>query len=212
MWKRNRGRIAVSSLAALLPSVIGLILWRRLPELVPVHFNFSGQADNWAGRPFAVFALPGFFFICQLVCAFAILHDPKGENIGGKMISILLWVLPVTSMAVGMCIYASALNLKVDVAVICMTMLGVLHIVLGNVMPKLRHNYTIGIKTPWTLSDPENWYHTHRVAGWSMVTAGVLILAAALWMSPWLLLLLTVAAVILPIVYSFVYYRRHSGQ
>lgn len=212
MWKRNRGRIAVSSLAALVPSVIGLILWRRLPELVPVHFNFSGQADNWAGRPFAVFALPGFFFICQLVCVFAILHDPKGENIGGKMISILLWVLPVTSMVVGMCIYASALNLKVDVAVICMTMLGVLHIVLGNVMPKLRHNYTIGIKTPWTLSDPENWYHTHRVAGWSMVTAGLLILAAALWMSPWLLLLLTVAAVILPIVYSFVYYRRHSGQ
>lgn len=212
MWKRNRARIAVTSLVTLLPSIIGLILWQRLPELVPVHFNFSGQPDNWAGRPFAVFGLPGFFFICQLVCAFAILHDPKGENIGGKMISILLWVLPVTSMVVGMCVYAAALNLKVDVAVICMTMLGVLHIVLGNVMPKLSHNYTIGIKTPWTLSDPENWYHTHRVAGWSMVTAGVLILAAALWMSPWLLLLLTVAAVVVPIVYSFVYYRRHGGQ
>lgn len=209
MWRQNKVKITVTSLVTLLPGLIGLILWERLPELMPVHFNFSGQADNWAGRPFAVFALPGFFFLCQIICAFAILHDPKGENIGGRIVGILLWVLPVVSLVTSICIYAYALNMQINISFICISLVGVIQIVLGNIMPKLRHNYTVGIRTAWTLSDPENWYHTHRVAGWSMVASGVLMLATSLCMSPWLMLVLTVAAAGVPVVYSFLYYRRH---
>ena len=211
MWKQNKARIIATTLALLLPSAIGLILWQRLPELMPIHFNFNGVADNWAGRPFAVFAMPGFFLICYLICIFAMLHDPKGDNIGGRLISILMWVMPVTSLIVSICIYAYALNMPINISFICISLIGVVNILLGNVMPKIRHNYTVGIKTAWTLADPENWYHTHRVAGWSSVTAGVLILATALCMSVWLMLALTTAAIAVPVIYSFVYYKRHKS-
>ena len=210
MWRQNKAKVIITSLATLLPSLIGLILWHKLPELVPIHFNFRGVVDDWAGRPVAVFALPGFFLACQIVCAVAMLHDPRKENTGGKVISILLWVLPVTSIVTCMCIYATALNVQINIAVVCFSLLGVLHIVMGNILPKLRHNYTIGIRTSWTLASQENWHHTHRVAGWSMVITGVIILASALWMNTWLILILLTADVGIPIVYSFVYYKRHG--
>lgn len=210
MWKQNRGKIAVTSLVTLLPCLIGLLLWRRLPELVPIHFNFNGVADDWAGRPFAVFALSGFFFVCHIICTFAVLHDPKGENIGAKLISIILWIMPLTSLVTCMCIYAYALNMQINIAVICIWLVGVMQIVMGNVMPKLRHNYTIGIKTAWTLADPENWYHTHRVAGWTMVIGGVVLLTSSLWPSLWLLVAVTVLSCGIPVVYSFVYFKRHG--
>lgn len=210
MWKQNRGKIAVTSLVTLLPCLMGLLLWQRLPELVPIHFNFNGVADDWAGRPFAVFALPGFFFVCHIICTFAILHDPKGENIGGKLISIILWIMPLTSLVTCMCIYAYALNMQINIAVICIWLVGAMQIVMGNVMPKLRHNYTIGIKTAWTLADPDNWYHTHRVAGWTMVIGGVVLLASSFWPNLWVLVAVTVLSCGIPVAYSFVYFKRHG--
>lgn len=211
MWRQNRGKLIATILVLLLPSAIGLILWQRLPELIPTHFNFSGVADDWSGRPFAVFALPGLFLLFHFICIFAMFHDPKSENIGDRLISILMWVMPVTSLIVSICIYAYALNMPINISFIFISLIGVVNILLGNVMPKLRHNYTIGIKTAWTLADPENWYHTHRVAGWSLVAAGVLILATSLCMSVWLMLALTTASVVVPIIYSFVYYKRHQA-
>lgn len=212
MWKQNRVKVIVTTMVTLLPCVIGLILWQRLPERMPIHFNFSGVADGWESKPFAVFALPGFFCVCQIICIFTMIHDPKGANIGGKIISVLLWVVPVLSLVTGVCIYAYALDIRINISIVCMSLLGVLYIVMGNLMPKLRHNYTVGIKTSWTLADPDNWYHTHRVAGWSWVISGVIMLAAALWMSVWMMLALMASATAAPVIYSFIYYRRHRGE
>ena len=96
------------------------------------------------------------------------------------------------------------LNMQINISFIYITLIGIIQIVLGNLMPKLRHNYTVGIKISWTLADPENWYHTHRVAGWSCVISGVLILATSLLMSPWLMHILVTAGIAEPIVYSFI--------
>lgn len=212
MWKQNRGKIILTSLATLLPCLIGLILWPRLPEQMPIHFDFSGTADGWNSKPFAVFAIPGFLFACHIICTLAMLYDPKGENIGRKIISVLMWVMPVVSVTTSMCIYAYALNVQINVTTIFMSLMGVLNIVMGNMMPKLRHNYTVGIRTSWTLADPENWYHTHRVGGWAWVITGIIMLAASLWMSICLLLVLLAAATAVPVVYSFVYYKRHGEK
>src|SRR3981081_2785044 len=50
-------------------------------------------------------------------------------------------------------------------------------VVLGNVMPKLPRNGVVGIRTPWTLSDPAVWERTHRLAGYLFMAAGLVILA-----------------------------------
>lgn len=211
MWRQNRVKILITSLVTLLPCLVGLILWPRLPELMPIHFNFSGVADGWESRQFAIFALPCFFLVCHLICMFAMLHDPRGVQLGGKVVAIFMWFMPVTSLIVGICMYANAMNIKINISVIFICFIGLINIVLGNILPKVKPNSSVGIRTVWTVADSENWYHTHRLGGWILVITGVALLTASLWITPWLMLVLVIIAMLVPIVYSFVYYKRHGA-
>lgn len=65
---------------------------------------------------------------------------------------------------------------RLSVGRITMVLLGILLMWLGNMMPKLKSNYYMGIKTPWTLSDEDIWFRTHRLGGKTMFAAGAMLL------------------------------------
>lgn len=50
-------------------------------------------------------------------------------------------------------------------------LVGALFIAMGNMFGKIRPNYTLGIRTPWTLADAQVWDKTHRFAGRLFVIA-----------------------------------------
>lgn len=56
--KHEKKRLILTTVICLLPIMAGLVLYSRLPERVPTHFDFSGTPDGWSSRPFAVFGLP----------------------------------------------------------------------------------------------------------------------------------------------------------
>jgi uncharacterized membrane protein len=53
-------------------------------------------------------------------------------------------------------------------------------VVIGNVLPKSRPGFFVGIRTPWTITDTDNWIATNRLGGKLMMLAGALVLVAAL--------------------------------
>ena len=63
MLKRYGRLMIATSLVSLLPTIAGLILWNRLPEQVPIHFDFEGNPDNYGSRAFAVFFIPLFYLL-----------------------------------------------------------------------------------------------------------------------------------------------------
>ncbi len=84
---------------------------------------------------------------------------------------------------------------------------------LGNVMGKVRRNFWIGIRTPWTLASDRVWYATHRMAAYTMVGSAALALAALLLGLPvWLGIALPIAGTLLPAAYSLLLYRRIEGH
>jgi uncharacterized membrane protein len=87
---------------------------------------------------------------------------------------------------------------------------GVLFVLLGNYLSKIRQNYFIGIKVPWTLNDPNNWNHTHRFASWCFVIVGLVILSEAIihWLSSSTIFGFIMLAAFLPIGYSYWFSRR----
>ena len=89
---------------------------------------------------------------------------------------------------------------------------GLLFLILGNYLPKLRRNRIMGIKLPWTLASEENWTRTHRAAGFTWVAAGLLMLLSALLRlhGPTVTVVLLALAVGIPVLYSYLYYRRHE--
>lgn len=174
--KKYRTTIIITTIITLLPILFGLIVWNRLPEQIATHWGADGQADGYSGKAFAVFGMPCILTVLQLFVSFITLNDPKRRNIHKKPLALALWIIPVMSVIVNGITYAAALGMEIEVGIIVSILVGILLIALGNYMPKLQQNYTIGIRVPWTLNSTENWNRTHRLGGKTFILGGFLLI------------------------------------
>ncbi len=213
MLKQHKGKLVVSSLLILLPMLVGVCIWNKLPNPMPIHWNAAGDVDGYAPRAVAVVALPLICLALQWLCVFVTACDPKNQGQNAKVTGLVVWLVPLICAVVSAMIYTTALGYAVSATNLAMGMLGIIFVLLGNYMPKCKQNHTIGIKISWTLNDEENWNATHRLAGRVWVIGGVLMLLCTLLPSsvfPWIFLALTLLMVLIPFVYSYTYYCRHK--
>ena len=208
MIKKHMKTLIATTLVLLIPVLVGLLLWDRLPDPMPSHWNIDGEVDGWSDKAFTVFGLPGLMIALQWVCIFATQADPKYKNYNHKMLKLVLWICPVIGLLLCGMVYPAALGYSVPVETILPLFMGALFIVVGNWMPKCQQTYTMGIKLPWTLNNEENWNKTHRFGGKVWVAGGVVIMATAIWGSFWLLMAVLLVMVLAPTVYSYCLYRK----
>ena len=45
--KTNKKLLLLTSMVILFPMLWGLMIWSQLPNQIPIHFNFAGQANNF---------------------------------------------------------------------------------------------------------------------------------------------------------------------
>lgn len=207
MFKKYKGTIIFTSVLTLLPIIIGMILWDRLPTEIATHFGTNNQPDGYSSKSFAVFGLPLLMLGIHLLCIIVTNADPKKQNISDKAIAVVLWIIPVISLVLMSITYAYALGTKIRIGFIVIMMLGVIFILLGNYMPKTKQNFTFGMKIPWTLNDEENWVKTHRLAGRLMVFGGAIICVTAIFESPWIFFPTVIIMLAAPLAYSYKLYR-----
>ena len=213
MLKANKWKLLFSSLVILLPMAAGLIMWNELPEKIPTHWNWQGEVDGWSSKLFAVVGLPLFMLLMHWFCAWATAKDSKNKAQSGKVYTLVLSIVPVVSVFCGVLIYSAVLGKSFDVVRVMPMLLGLMFIFIGNYLPKCKQNRTIGIKIKWALENEENWYATHRLAGRMWMLGGLLlILTVFLSESIALVVELAVTAVmvIVPVIYSYVYSKKHS--
>lgn len=212
-WRKNKIYFLVTSIVTVLPMIIGIVLWKQLPDRVAIHFDRNSIPNGWSSKGFAVFGLPIFCLITHIVCTLTTLFDKKQENIQNKIIHLVFWICPVVSLVCGSCIYGYALSYPVNIGVFTEFFIGIIFVITGNYLPKCRQNYVIGIKVPWTLQDKENWNRTHRLAGWIWVPCGILLILDAFLhiIAPsWMVFLLFGIMIIIPIGYSFFYFLKQK--
>lgn len=210
MIKKNKVTLIVTSLIMLIPIFVGLLLWEKLPEQVPYHWNIHGEVDGWAGKTQAVFFMPLFMLAMHWVCVFASTADPKSKNYHPKSILLVLWICPILNLVLNTMVYGAALGYAISIELVMPLLMGALFIFVGNLLPKMRQSYTMGIKLPWTLNNEENWNKTHRLAGKLWVGGGVVILSTALLGSFWILIAVLLAMVLIPTIYSYCLYRKQT--
>ena len=205
MLKANKKTLIIASIVILLPVLIGIVLWNRLPDRMAIHFGMNNEADGYSSRAVAVFGLPLFLLAVEWLCAAVMANDPKKQNISPKMFSFSLWIAPVISLITAAAMYSFNLGYQVNFTFVVELMLGVLFIIIGNYLPKARQNYTMGIKIPWTLANEENWNLTHRLAGYLWVIGGILMVIVSLTGTGgagWLILIVALI-VLIPCIYSY---------
>lgn len=208
MIRQNKKLLLLTSVITLLPVFIGLFLWNQLPDSVATHFGLNNQPDGYSSKAFAVFGLPLILLAVHLVCVVATKIDPKSKDINKKIFRVLLWICPLVSLFVSTVIYGYSLGYDFDMSYLCGILIGVLYLVLGNFLPTVKPNYTIGFRIPWTLNDPDNWYHTHRFGGKCMVIGGIIMILTSPLQNMWILLAAAIVPCLLPAIYSYLYYRK----
>ena len=215
--KNNKWTLLVTTLVVLIPMAIGLVLWNQLPDQIPTHFGPDGKADGWSPKAFAVFGLPCILLAIHWFCVLCTSADPKKQNISQKLMGIVLWICPIISLLICSACYAYALGWKLNIVFILYLFCGTLFIIIGNYLPKCKQSYTMGIKLPWTLDDEGNWNATHRLGGKLWVAGGLLLLlCSVLTAYPILSAILFFAVLTLmvgvPVIYSYLYYKKHGGK
>jgi immunity protein, SdpI family len=189
-----------------------LLVYSDLPARIPIHWNARGEVDGYGAR-WVLFPLgPGLMAAELLVFAVLPALSPKRFDVDAfrsTYVRIMLVAVAFPAYIVAI-VAGAALTGRLDVTGAILGGVSVLLIVIGNVMGKVRRNFFIGIRTPWTLASERVWYATHRLAAKSIVATSIASLGAALWGGlagtiVWLALVL--AGVTIPVVYSFVHYR-----
>lgn len=181
-----------------------------LPDKVPVHWNLQGEADRFGATWELAFTLPivaaclaGLLILMSAIPSVAA-SISKFQTIYGQLTIAVVAAL----IAIHATVLWNVVGHPIPVDKAMMTISGIMIVVLGNWMGKVRRNGVMGIRTPWTLANDIVWERTHRVGGGLMVIYGIGILIAT-WTSPPLISisLLITGAVSLSI-WSFVFSRR----
>lgn len=204
----NKKRLVITTLICLLPVVYGLVVYNQLPERVPTHWGADGAVNGYSSREFAVFGLPVFLAVVNVICQAGLMTDPKKENQPEKLKAVVAWLIPVISLIVVPVSLLAAQGIDIDVSFIVPLLVGILFLVIGNYLPKCKRNYTMGIKLPWTLNSDENWNRTHRLAGFVWTVGSIVWIFAALFQNGLFALPVMLLMVVIPVVYSFVLYKK----
>lgn len=166
--------------------VIGALLYPQLPAEMPSHWNIRGQVDGTMPKPWGVYLLPLVTLSVYLLLLVLPRIDPKRANyreFAGAYRAFRLVLIVFMASLYGV-VLASALGYALPVDRLVQAGVGLLFAVFGNFLGKVRHNYFVGIKTPWTLADADVWRTTHRFAGKVWVAAGAVAVVASLLPQP----------------------------
>lgn len=193
-----------------------LAVYGELPSRVPTHWDAQGQVDGWMARAQGGFLMPGIAALSLGLMLIVPRLDPRRRNVQ-RFAPEWMLLLNMTALflaALHTATLAFALGYPVDMRRITMAGVGLLLIGVGNYLPRVRSNYFIGIRTPWTLENDNVWRDTHRVGGWTFVLAGMLFVASALLPAALGTPLTFVAIgglVVVPMAYSYLAYRREMA-
>lgn len=183
---KNKKLLFLMGLLCLVNLAGHLYLYPSLPDTVPIHWGFDGQPDGWGGKSSILFtaSLP---FAMLLLFAVLPRMDPKGKNFQRfqpvyRIFLILLTVFMCgVSWLSGLTVYNVLPSGGSLVNTLVMGGLGLVLLVLGNYMPRIKQNYTFGCRTPWALNDEHNWNRTQRMGGIVFVVMGAVLLLVSVF-------------------------------
>ncbi|HEY9429035.1 MAG TPA: DUF1648 domain-containing protein [Gemmatimonadaceae bacterium] len=161
--------------------VISIIAYGHLPDPMPTHWNIHGEVDGYGPRFVGAFLNPLIMVAIAFMIPVLPKIDPRGRNYEKFGAAYLTMMNATITLMFVVHIFAlsSALGMNIPIQRIIPAAVGLLFVVIGNLLPRVRPNWMVGIRNPWTLSSDRVWERTHRVGGYLMMGLGVLLVLTA---------------------------------
>jgi len=193
------------------------LAWSGAPDRIPVHWNIDGQVDRYAGKfeglllmPLAALGMYALMLVLPRI-------DPGRANyprFAGAYTVIRVTVLGIFA-AFDVALHVWLRTGRLNIATFAPGVMGVMAIVLGAVLGRVRPNWFVGIRTPWTLSSRTSWVRTHEAGGRVFVGVGVATIVAA-FIGPrvafWVLVAGLMGGTLVLVVYSYLLWRRDPDK
>lgn len=177
-WKADV--LALGMIAAMF--VLAAVTWSAAPDQIPVHWNWAGQPDRFGGRFEGLLGLPLAAAGIYALLLYLPRLDPRRKNYQAFAVPFAIIRTAVVGLLLGidavvlLWIRGQRMHLNTVLAV----EIGIALVVMGNYLPKVKSNWFVGVRTPWTLSSEASWRQTHRLAGWLFTLGGLLTFTTAL--------------------------------
>lgn len=195
--------------------LVGISFYPHLPENVPSHWNAQGEIDSWSTKNFAVFFLPGITLGLYLLMTFLPLIDPLRRNYQKFALPYFYFrtIFVIFFVLLYLFTLMSSLGLKLNINYFIVPVISLLFIFIGFFLPKIKKNYFVGIRTPWTIHSEEVWDKTHQFSGKLFLMAGLISLLSIfiLKYSFFIFISAILLAALISVAYSYFAFRKIGG-
>ena len=215
---KSRRNIALMWVVSLVPLMILTVIYGKMPETVPTSFGFDGTINAY-GPKSTLWMLAGMGPLLALLFQFMPKIDPRKRNYekfqkyyDSFAIFMELFLLGTSCLMFTEILRPGTVSIGRAVTVLVCLLL----ILMGNMMGKIKHNYFFGIKTPWTLADPDVWNRTHRAGGRMWFLIGVVLLPCCLLLPERVFFIILMAGILgstaVLLVLSYLWYRQRHRE
>ncbi len=212
LWKKIDWAMLLFLLAFF---ALGIYLAPMTPDRVPIHWNIHGQVDGWGSKYINLFLVPSIALAVYLLMSFLPAVDPLRKNYEKFAKPYLYFKIFLTFFFLYLeifLIYSSIRFTPPRGSLMFALPFALLLVFIGWILPQLKRNFFIGIRTPWALISDENWKKTHEFGGKAFIAAGVISLIAAFFgsVASFVVLIGSMIAVVIAVfVYSYLEYRKN---
>lgn len=218
--KNKKLLTALYIILMLLPLIAVVVAYPFLPDQIPAHYGMDNQVTRWGNKSEAfIFPIITLFFgFFMYIAAIGAAEQEKKGNGTGKNNSTITFIAGILSIIVFdiltlYFLYAdfhrveNLNDVPFSLTKILFGILGIALIILGNIMPKLKRNSLIGLRTSWSLKNDVVWKKSQRFCGILFMLSGIVILIFCFLLEGTLLtvlsLILLIVAAIASVIYSY---------
>lgn len=173
MEKMNKKRLIITVIVCLLPMLVGAMVYSKIPDQMPIHYNINNQPDQYADKEYALFGIPLFMAGLQIMCACIVGITTKKREKRPKIMNIFEWMVPAMTVGIYLVMIEAQLGSTVYVGQSIGILLGVLFILLGNYLPKM--SYLDSYKMIHPIPKDEKTFRRYtRIMGYGFVIFGII--------------------------------------
>ena len=182
-----------------------------LPSMVATHWDVHGKANGFSPKWMLFLLGPGLLAATTLLIWLLPWLSPKSfavEEFRPTFLQIMLMTAALLAYIYAIILW-TALGRAVNIGHALSGGICLFFLLLGNLMGKVRRNFFIGIRTPWTLANERVWYATHRFAAKTMVAGGLVgLLITAAGFRSWPAIAAALLGALIPAGYSLYFYKQ----
>lgn len=211
MKKINLKAMIISTIICLLPMLLGLAFYNKLPNELPVHFDINNNADRYASKNFALFAIPAILALLQILCC--VINDINAHYKGKspKIELIYKSIIPLLSIVIYTITICIGLGYVMDVRRIICFVSGIIFIATGNYLPKINLGDLNSIRLSRVAQTEKTWRKVSKMSGYGYIVIGFLLILSIFLSSIYsvIAICLIIALSIFTVVYSIILTKKN---